>query len=149
MGPANRVGGPMGVLADFIVATEADASEYDGSAKIPDSHRAQHKRLTEVELGTLYHITQGKPVDDDTLYDFNVIRVVDDGEQLTTELLPDLIVRLAAASNDDLDGWAEVWSETDELSCDADDVRPILDDLRRLSRLAAAERKSVYLWNCV
>jgi hypothetical protein len=131
------------------VANEAEAAAYDGDAPIPDSHRAQYKSFTEIELGTLYHITQGKEVADDTLYDFKVIREVDGGERLTTELLPELVSRLAAAADDDLDSWAESWGQTEELQCAADEMLPVLKDLRRLSKLAQAEAKSVYLWNCV
>ena len=139
----------MGVLADFIVANEAEAAAYDGDTSIRDSHRAQYKSFTEIELGTLYHITQGKEVSDDTVYDFKVIREVDGGERLTTELLPDLVSRLASADDQDLDAWAELWGQTEEIQCAADEMLPVLKDLRRLSKLAHTEAKSVYLWNCV
>lgn len=139
----------MGLLADFIVATETEARSYEGDATFPERYRAQLRGFTEIELGTLYHIAQGKPVAEDTLYDFYVIRSVDGGERMTTEVIPDLVNHLAAASDADLAAWAKEWCQTEELLCDAGDVLPVLEDLRRLSKLAVSERKSVYLWNCV
>lgn len=139
----------MGVLADFIVANEAEAAAYDGDRSIRDSHRAQYKSLTQIDLGTLYYITQGKEVGDDTVYDFKVILDVDREECLTTEFLPDLVSRLASADDQDLDAWAELWGQTEELQCAADEMLPVLKELRRLSKLAQTEAKSVYLWNCL
>ena len=139
----------MGVLANFIVANEGEAAAYDGDTSISDSHCAYYKTFTEIELGTLYHITQGKEVDDDTLYDFKVIREVDGGERVTIELLPELVSRLASADDADLHAWAELWGQTEEIQCPADEMLPVLKDLRRLSKLAQTEAKSVYLWNCV
>lgn len=83
----------MGILADFIVASEEDAAAYDGERRLPDSHCAQYKG--------------------------------------------------------DLRAWSTPWSETEELSCAPEDILPLLNDLRRLSKVARAEAKSVYLWNCV
>ncbi len=139
----------MGVLADFIVATEEEAMAYDGIATFPESHRAQYKRLTELELGTLYHILQGKQVDDHTLYEFEAINVVDGGEQLTTRLLPDLVERLRGASDGELKSVASLWGATEEIQCSGDEMLPLLEDLRRLAKLAQSESKDMYLWNCV
>lgn len=139
----------MGVLAEFFVADEPEALAYDADSALPESHRVLYKRLTELELGTLYHITLGKEVDDDTFYDFRLVKSVDDGEQLTTELLPDLVARLAGATNDELRAWAEGWGRTEEIQVEGEEILQVLEDLRRLARLAQAESKQVYLWNCV
>jgi hypothetical protein len=139
----------MGVLADFFVATEPEAEHYDNSSVFPDSHRAQYKGFTEIELSTLYMIAQGLVVDDETVYEFRTITDIDDGERVTTEVLPDLVARLAVASDDALGSWAALWSETAELQCGPGELLPVLEDLRRLSRTAASESKGLYLWNCV
>lgn len=141
----------MGLLAEFFVATEVEAMQYSGDPGCPDSHKALYKRFTEVELETLYDITLGKSVsdDDETSHEFKVVKVVDDGEQVTTELLPDLIARLANASDETLESWAGTWGATTEIQSDADAVLPVLQDLRRLAIMAQSESKSVYLWNCL
>lgn len=138
----------MSVLADFIVTTPAEAARYDGTQPLSESHRASYHGFTEVELGCLYHITQGKAVDEDTLYAFEVVS--DDGEgKVTTVLLPDLVSRLAAAPAGELHEWAERWGETEELDCSAEELIPVLGDLCRLSKVAVAEGKAVYLWSCL
>ncbi len=142
----------MGLLADFIVATEEEASAYDGDASFPDTHRLECKGLTELEVGTLYQIVQGQEVggeDDEIPYEGRVIRVVDGGERLTVEVTPGLIRHLASASDADLDAWSHAWGRTAEIQCSGDEMLPILRELRRLSMLAVSESKSVYLWNCV
>jgi hypothetical protein len=45
--------------------------------------------------------------------------------------------------------WARLWGATEEIRCEATELLPVLEDLRRLSRIAATESKSLYLWNCV
>lgn len=77
-----------------------------------------------MERGTLYDVAQGKDVDDESSYELNVVRVVDDGERSTTALLPDLVERLAKASDDELEAWAEPWAGTEELDCEASDLLP-------------------------
>lgn len=64
----------MGILADFIVATEAEAVAYEGTTSMPESHRAQYNGFTEIELGTLYDVAQGKLVDDESIYEFKLVR---------------------------------------------------------------------------
>jgi hypothetical protein len=105
------------------------------------------KRFTEIELGTLYHIAQGKEVTDDTLYDFRSTHIVEHRERMVTELIPDMVARLAAASDAQLAAWAGEWCQTAELLCDASDLIPVLEELRRLAKVAASEQKTVYLWN--
>ncbi len=139
----------MGLLADFLVGTDEDASRYDGGPTVPDSHRASYTGITEIELTTLYLIAQGLPVDPDTTYDFRTVSEADEGEVVTVEILPDLVRRLAGASDEDLMQWAREWAATEELACEPEDLQPVLQDLRRLALVARAEAKAVYLWNCV
>jgi len=139
----------VGLLAHFFVAAEDDAVRYDGGRSFPESHRAQYKSFTEIELGTLYMIAQGIFVDADTVYDFKVVGSENDGERLVTEVIPDLSSRLAAAQDETLKAWAKLWGATEELRIPGSELMPVLLDLRRLSRLAASEGKSLYLWNCV
>ncbi len=137
------------MLADFFVATEAEAVQYDSKSSVPSSHRAKYKHFTEIELSTLYMITQGLEVDDEAEYEFRTVAMQDGGERCTLEILPDLAVRLGAASDAALASWATLWAATEELQCDGAQLLPVLNDLRRLSQLASKEGKSVYLWNCL
>ena len=141
----------MGLLADFFIATEEDAGRYDGEASFPESHRAQYKGITEIELSTLFTIAQGKPVDDNdpTTHECRMVSVLDGGERVTVEVIPELVTRLARASDQEVKTWAALWGATAELDCDGDELMPLLLDLRRLAGLAATESRAMYLWNCV
>ena len=138
----------MGVLADFIVATKEEAINYDGS-NLPNDHIAQYKRFTELELGYLVDVVDGKGIDYESFHDFETVLIEDDGQIVTTLIREDLTSRFSTANDQDLEQWAKVWCTAEELSCQPEDVMPMLKDLRFLSLLARKENKKVYLWNCV
>jgi hypothetical protein len=41
------------------------------------------------------------------------------------------------------------WADSEELSCDPEEVRPFVVDLKRLAQVAHSSGRSLYLWNCV
>jgi hypothetical protein len=140
----------MGLLSDFIVANELDAIAYNGEEQgVPALHIVHSGRLTPLELETLYHVTQGGDPGDIVDYQFRTVNVVHDGEQVTTELSAALVGQLAEASDAALSAWANARARSEHFRGSDTNLRPLLDDLRRLAQLARAESKSMYLWICV
>lgn len=144
----------MGLLADFFVADQHDALRYarrhrdadDGDAIRAALAPVESKGLTSVEIGTLWAILEGADWDAGR-HGLASIDLGDDEADAWLERFPDgLVQRLAAATPEQLDGAARAWAATEELRCDAADLRPGLDELQRLSRRAIAEGRSVFLW---
>jgi len=144
----------MGLLSDFFVASEEEATRYadrmneDDQGKATASHvrPAQYKGLTDLEVGTLWAILEGKEWDAD-LHELENDEGGDDEGDAWLFRFPDRLVQLLAhAEHSALESALHQWAETEELQVDADELRPVVLDLQRLAKQAIAEQKSVYLW---
>lgn len=138
----------MGVLADFIATTKEQAMQYDGS-NLEAECVVQSKGITDIEMGYLLNITEGKGVECEDMPDFDVINVVDYGESVTTQIMDSLKVTLAEASEEQINDWAQQWCKAEELSCEASDLIPLLQSLKKLAGLAVENKTDLYLWNAV
>lgn len=146
----------MGILADFFAAVPAQALKYANRINDVDEgdeierllKPAQYKGITGLEIGTLWAILEAQEWDvkkhmpDD-------IQVDDEGESWLHRFPGGLVALLANAGHEALAKASELWAKTEELDCDAADLRPLLEDLRSLARQAAADGTSVYLWGCL
>ena len=139
----------MGLIADFYIATEADAPSYDASQSLPAVDRAEYTGITPLELSTLLAICQGRDWDVDMMDEFECVLERNGGERLIHRIPAALTSVLAAADQAVLRAATAAWAKTDELDCSPADVQPIVDDLVRLSRRAIETGKSLYLWNCL
>ncbi|QOF80066.1 hypothetical protein [Variovorax sp. 38R] len=144
----------MGLLSDFFVASEEEATRYadrmseDDQGKATASHvrPAAYKGLTDLEVGTLWAILEGKEWDAD-LHELESDEGGDDEGDSWLFRFPDRLVQLLAhAEHSALEAALHQWAETEELQVDADELRPVVLDLQRLAKQAIAEQKSVYLW---
>ncbi len=139
----------MGILADFYVSSDADAARYDEGQNLPDSELAEYKNITPLEISMLWSILKGQEWDVDLFNELRCVLERDGGERLIHKLPGELVAMLAGLSDDALSQAAVKWSQTEELACDASDLEPVLQDLKRLSMHAQDTQRSVYLWNCV
>ncbi|WP_447773364.1 hypothetical protein [Variovorax boronicumulans] len=143
----------MGLLSDFFVANEEEATRYadlmneDDQGKATASHvrPAEYKGLTDLEVGTLWAILEGKEWDAD-LHELENDEGDDEGDSWLFRFPDRLVQLLAHAEHSALEAALHQWAETEELQVDADELRPVVFDLQRLARQAIAEQKSVYLW---
>ncbi|HKA43039.1 MAG TPA: hypothetical protein VKF40_13710 [Burkholderiales bacterium] len=138
----------MSVLADVYISRDDDAVKYDTA---PDqfADRAQYKGLTPLELSSLWSIMRGMEWDVAMMGEFPCLLQIDGGERLVHRLPAAMVSGLAALSPDQVDSVTSAWAATEELSCSPEDIRPVVDDLVRLSRRASQTNRNVYLWNCV
>ncbi|MFT3736406.1 MAG: hypothetical protein QM776_15540 [Rhodocyclaceae bacterium] len=146
----------MGLLADFFVATPAEALRYANRLSEPDEGEeiekllapAQYKGCTGLELGTLWAILEGKEWDVGKHMPEDVA-VGDDEESWLYRFPDELTGLLAEADRDAIETAAITWAKTEELDCDPEDIKPVLADLQLLARDAISKHKAVYLWGCV
>jgi hypothetical protein len=137
------------VLAHLYVSTADKAPEYDESQEAPESERAELTGFTYIEFSTLWAIMEGKPWEDAHMDSFESIMEKDNGERMIFRF-PDAFVALAAGLDDPaIEAAAEEWAETDELECDPEDVQPVIEELRRVARVAKDSKRGLYVWNCV
>jgi hypothetical protein len=140
----------MAVLADLFISTPTEAAEYDKTQTVANNEdRAEFTSFTDLELSTLQAIIEGREWDVDMLDSYNTILEQDDGERRICELPKEFLERLASLDDKAITTASEAWAKTEELSCSPNDVRPIIEELRRLSQRACNSGRNVYLWNCV
>ncbi|MGX9699302.1 hypothetical protein ACWYXK_20220 [Janthinobacterium lividum] len=146
----------MGLIADFFIAGPAEAIRY--ANRIEDSDEGeeielllkpvQFKGITDLEIGTLWAILERREWDIDKHMPEDIY-VGEDGESWLHRF-PDELTSLLASSNvDALESASEQWAKTEEIDCNAADLRPLLKDLQSLARQAATTGQSIYLWGCL
>ena len=138
----------MELLAEFIVATPAEAIAFNGGREIEAALVARHKGFTELELGTLFDALKGADLYSTDLDCFEIVRNENEGEIMTMRL-PEAMLRLLMALDEErLIEVGDLWSDSDELGeRDTVELYRVIGDLVRLSRRAARENKGLYLWN--
>jgi hypothetical protein len=136
----------MGVIADFIIATEPEALEYSGSQSgIQSSDLLEAKGITCVELSTLLALLDGKEWQDSLLDLFP--RVGGEASRLTR--VDDHLLGRLTDFDYDLDQVAAGWAVTEEMQVGVEEARSLIDGLAQLAVRAKSLGKPVYLWNCV
>lgn len=134
----------MATLADIYIAPTDEADRYDGASS--KFERIEAKRLTPLELSTLWAILSVEEWDMPHLNAFeSILDRSDDGYSIYR--FPTAFVEsLALLDETKVDDVSRQWAETDELACDPDDIRPLVEDLVRLARQAHADNSGLYLW---
>ena len=136
----------MGVIADFIIATEPEALEYSRSRTgIPTSDLLGAKGITCVQLSTLLAILNGKQWQEDLLDLFPLVG----GEASGLTRVGDLLLDRLTDFDYDLDKVATDWAATEEMQWEAEEARGLIDDLAQFAVRAKILKKPVFLWNCV
>ena len=139
----------MGILADFFVATPEDAllyAELSLEDSFPEARfpRAQWKGFTSLEVETLWAIVEGRPWNPET---HSLEPAGDVGEEQWLFRLPEpLVARLATLTPEDQGRFAGEWAETEELSCEASELEPVLASLVDLAGNARASGRGMFLW---
>src|SRR5215469_17701406 len=139
----------MGVLADVYLSNPSDALAYDDNPQRFASERAEFKSLSHLHLAELWAILRGGPLE--TVVDLaGRIKCIftSSTENRFVYQFPSEFVTLLTDSDDDstIEQAAEQWAATEELSCEPDEARSIIEDLINLAWLAKSSKKSMYLW---
>jgi hypothetical protein len=139
----------MSILADIYVASEANASEYDGDPARFKAESASWKRFTILELSMLWALLQGREWDVDLLDSFTNVLMRDGGERMIARLPDEFLYDVMAADEEKAAEAVRQWAATEELDCEPAQLKPFFNDLRRLADTAVCSGRGLYLWNCV
>src|SRR6266536_3111202 len=140
----------MGIIADLFVASPEAAADYAASqlrgrpAHLKKYQPAEYKGLTPLEFSSLWALIATEEWNSKK----HMLAKVSygDGNESWLFSFPDPFVRLLANLDDkQIDHYSVEWAKTEELSGSAPaGLRPIIVDLRRISRLALASGQPMY-----
>lgn len=146
----------MGIIADFIVATPAEAQHFatcfddeDGGAGIRTLLRpCEWKGITDLSVGTFWAILAG--VEWSVKEHMLETALIGEEGEFWLFRFPDVLTSLlAGASPELLTRASTAWAKTDEMGWEPQEITPVVDDLQGLAKRAIAEQKAVYLWGCL
>lgn len=140
----------MGILADFIVAAPEDALDYgtlvrEGRPVSPDRfQRAEYKNITPLALGMLWAILRHEKWDVKR-HRLEDVWHADNGEEWLFRFPDELTELLAALGEAAINADAHAWVGR-EVPGNADELKPVLRDLKELANQAQQQCRNLYLW---
>ena len=81
--------------------------------------------------------------------DFSILLGEDDGERVIQGFPDEMTKALEKLSPEQIRDVSVKWAATEELACPPDDIRPVVEALTRLARVAVGSNRKLYVWNCV
>lgn len=84
-----------------------------------------------------------------SLHQFTSVFQLPGGEKSIHRLPNAMVADLAVLDSQKISVAASKWAATDEMACEPDDVRPIIEGLVGLANKASQTGKEIYLWNCL
>ena len=138
----------MGVLADIYLSRDDQEAVLYDSAPETFEDREQYRNFTELELSTLWAEISGIEWDVSSLDEFHSVLVKDGGERSIKRLPTSMTAELAGLTPEQISTAATKWAATDEMACETADVQPIIEGLVRLAKIASAQDRKLYFWNC-
>src|ERR1700756_892531 len=123
----------MGILADFFVANDAIAQQYEGNWSGPSEDCLHSKGIGIVELSMLWALLESKPWEASLLASFQDLKEEGDVEQSVYRLPEELVAALSALDRQAIDRAADGWAKTEELAgSDLTILRSVLDKIAQL-----------------
>ena len=139
----------MSLLADlYLSQNDQEALQYNERAE-SFVDRLQFTSLTELDLSTLWASLRNEQWDVSSLDQFTCVFQLPGGEKCIHRLPKAMVVDLAGLDSQKISIAASKWAATDEMACEPDDVRPIIEGLVGLAIKASQTEKEIYLWNCL
>jgi hypothetical protein len=144
----------MGMLTDFFVASDEDAGAYESRLLADDEsseddlrslERVEHKGLTGIELGALWALLADKKFSYPE-FGLQVGPMTEESEGILEAFPSDFTRRLAQLPQGSIPGLSTGWADVDGVPHEADELVPILQDLKRLAQAAQSTGRSLYMW---
>ena len=141
----------MGFFADVVVATPEDALQYgsfvqNGKPTPRDRFQvASYNNFMPHALGMLWAVLRRERWDAKR-HHLKHVSHTEGGESWLFRFPDELVHRLSALSEADLHQVAEDWVNPREVPGNADELLPVLRDLKRLALQAQMHSRNLYLW---
>ena len=135
----------MGILADFFTCAAADAARYPESIgkNDPRFQKVELKGLTELELGTLWAILEGKDFED-ARHRLKEMKL--EAEEWLYEFPDAYVSLLAGLKGEQIATAGAAWAATEELEWEPSDGQEVLTELAKLAGAARAKKQGLYFW---
>jgi hypothetical protein len=147
----------MGILADLFVATPPEAAVYEETllrdiAAAEEQYNPAHFRgLTDLNFSILWAILSEEEWDLKK-HALRTVKLEDPGETWLFQFPQPLCEKLATLSDDEVLEVSRAWAATEELTLDRwtiDDVVPVVERLRDLSKRAVSSEDALFLWGSI
>jgi hypothetical protein len=145
----------MSILAYIFVSTAEDAALYqermldENEKPATDLYEiAPHKGFTSLEFGTLWALIRGERMDV-SKHALVHISHGEEGEMWLEQFPQELIQTLSSLESPFKESIVKAWAATDEIRATPEDIKPVIEDLIRLARLALSSGRGMYLWGCL
>lgn len=136
----------MGLIADFIVATESDALKYAASGGVLDSiEQCGHKNYTPLSIAVLWAVLDNEILNPEH-HDLETVSIADSGESWLFRFPDKLSEQIAQIDSDRVGIIAAKWADSEEVPGDGPDNEAVLYDLIRLCNSAKTGFRGLYLW---
>ncbi|MEQ1841864.1 MAG: hypothetical protein ABL994_15775 [Verrucomicrobiales bacterium] len=132
--------------AIFFVSDHVTAEQFELNHSLPAQDIAEMSSVDTLKLSTLWAVMAESDDDPVELMDrFIDIRSSDD--EWTNEVPEELVGRLAAATDSELQSAAMRWIETDEMvGCELAEAVYLLTEVRRIARSAQEAQRPLFLY---
>lgn len=144
----------MGILADLFVATPPEAAVYEETllrdiAAAKEQYDPAHFRgLTDLNFSVLWAMLLQEEWDLKK-HALTTIKLEEPGETWLFQFPQPFCEKLAELSDEEVRSVSEAWAASEELTLDrwtVDDVLPVVERLRELSKRAINSDDALFLW---
>jgi len=147
----------MGILADLFVATPPEAAVYEETllrdiAAAEEQYDPAHFRgLTDLNFSILWAMLLEEKWDLNK-HALTTIRLEEPGETWLFQFPQSFCEKLAGLSDEEVRSVSEAWAASEELTLDrwtVDDVLPVVERSRELSKRSINSDDALFLWGSV
>ena len=144
----------MGILADLFVATLPEAAVYEEAllrdiAAAEEQYDPVHFRgLTDLNFSILWAMLANEEWDLGK-HALTTIKLEEPGETWLFQFPQPFCEKLAALSDEEARSVSQAWAASEELTLDrwtVDDVVPVVEQLRELSKRVINSEEDLFLW---
>jgi hypothetical protein len=141
----------VGIAADFFVAPPTYALEctrliQGGGAVLSDGfERAQYKNFTPIALGMLWAVLRNEKWDA-SRHALEHVCHAENGESWLLRFPDELRDLISLLDEREINRVADAWAHPREVPSNAEELKPVLRDLKRLAAQARKNGGALYLW---
>jgi hypothetical protein len=144
----------MGVLTDYLIATEAEAQAGAESIPLDSEDRIDLKGIQHVPLSHLHCILTGREWSSGIIDEYQLVHEASEDGPWVYRLPADLVARLAGLKENHFDVFAKAWWATEHFQplgemnegYEIAEVKEYLIALTKLARRAQERGKMLYMW---
>ncbi|MDQ8188539.1 hypothetical protein [Pelagicoccus sp. SDUM812002] len=131
----------MSIPSIFYVSTEDQASEMEMNHDLAQEDVAELGGIDTLKLSTLYAIAIKREWDVDLMDTFSEVRTSD--SEWIYEIPKEFTKELEGT---DLDAASAEWAETEEMACEPEDAKYVIDVLLRMAKRSEETGKPLYIY---